>query len=162
MNPNQLLVLALTTALVGCASVAPIPAAPEGANPAVSEAQVPVQALNPDVRQDSIHLTICQLGYAASVRPSTLYTNGVKLKLLRDRGLPASRAPEFELDHMVALALGGHPRNLVNLQLQPWEGEDGAKKKDQFKRKLQTKVCAGELSLAEAQRCLFYWRTGAQ
>lgn len=43
----------------------------------------------------------------------------------------------FELDHTIPLALGGHPRNLNNLMLQPWEGHDGAKRKDRLEVKLQ-------------------------
>ncbi len=84
---------------------------------------VPVEALNPDVRQETIAQTICTLGYTASVRPSTAYSNGVKARLLREQGLPPSESPAYELDHRIALSIGGHPRALANLALQPWEGE---------------------------------------
>jgi hypothetical protein len=80
----------------------------------------------------------------------------VKLKLLRERGLPASVAPDYELDHRVALALGGNPRSLTNLELQPWDGPDGAKRKDRLERRLQQLVCAGQLALDEAQRALYF------
>ena len=46
---------------------------------------VPVDALTPEVRQETIQLTICIPGCAASVKPSTSYTNGVKAKLLREQ-----------------------------------------------------------------------------
>ena len=44
----------------------------------------------------------------------------------------------FELDHIIPLALGGHPRNSRNLMLQVWSGHDGAKRKDRLEVKLQS------------------------
>jgi len=61
---------------------------------------VPPEALNPDVRQDTIQPTICQPGYTASVSPSTTVTIGVKVRLLRERGLPASASKDYEPDHL--------------------------------------------------------------
>jgi hypothetical protein len=88
------------------------------------------------------------------VRPSSSYTNGVKAKLLRESGLDQSLMPDYELDHIIPLALGGHPRKLANLTLQPWDGEHGAKRKDLLERRLQILVCRGELNLNEAQACI--------
>jgi len=111
--------------------------------------------LNPDVRQTTIDQTICVPGFTRQVRPSTSYTNGVKRKLLRDAGIEPSRISDFELDHIVPLALGGHPRRLENLMLQPWEGADGAKRKDRLEVKLQCLVCARQVPLAEAQQSIY-------
>ena len=77
-------------------------------------------SLNHDVTPETIASTICVSGYTAMVRPASVYTNGVKLKLLQASGQDASTASTYELDHIVPLALGGHPRALDNLQLQPW------------------------------------------
>ena len=82
----------------------------------------PPGALNVDVSQTTIHQTICVPGWTATVRPSTSYTNGVKLKLLREQGMAPSDASRYELDHHVPLALGGHPRDPRNLWLQLWDG----------------------------------------
>ncbi len=106
-------------------------------------------ALNPDVTQDSIAQTICVRGYTKSVRPATSFTNGAMVLLLKREGLYPSSAPNYELDHIIPLALGGHPRKLDNLELQPW---DEAKRKDRIEVKLQCLVCSGQLSLATAQR----------
>ena len=95
-------------------------------------------------------------GYTATVRPSSSFTDGIKLRLLREADLSPDRASEFELDHRVALAVGGHPRSLENLALQPWEGASGAKRKDRLERRLQQLVCAGKLALKRAQRALFF------
>lgn len=111
----------------------------------------PVGALNADVSQATIHQTICVPGWTATVRPSTSYTNGVKLKLMREQGLASSDAFRYELDHYVPLALGGHPRNPRNLWLQLWDGEWGARTKDRLEVKMKTLVCAGHLTLESAQ-----------
>ena len=153
-KPRQFLSAILLATLAACSSV---PTPPDGTAP-VTEAvaqNVPAEALNPDVRQETITQTICVPGYTASVRPSTTYTNGVKLKLMQEQSIPAAAAGSFELDHRVPLALGGHPRNLKNLMLQPWEGEDGAKKKDRLERALQRLVCASKVMLDDARRAIY-------
>ena len=78
---------------------------------------------------------------------------------MREHEIPASTAADFELDHRIPLARGGHPRNLKNLALQPWEGEDGAKNKDRLERRLQRLVCVGRLLLDDARRAIYFdWR----
>jgi hypothetical protein len=108
-------------------------------------------SLNHDVTPETIASTICVSGYTAMVRPASVYTNGVKLKLLQALGQGASAASAYELDHIVPLALGGHPRALDNLQLQPWPE---ARRKDRIEVKLQCLVCSGQVSLAEAQTAI--------
>ena len=154
MSLRRSLFALLLVFLAGCSSLQP--AAPPNAEPSVAAVpSLPTEVLNADVTQDTIQETICVPGYTASVRPSTSFTNGVKAKLLREQGLPASAAIEYELDHHVPLALGGHPRSLKNLTLQRWEGEDGAKKKDRLERKLQQLVCAYAVQLEVARRAIF-------
>lgn len=128
-----------------------------------ASATVPPEALNPDVRQSTIAETICTPGYTKDVRPSTTYTNGVKFKLMRERGLDTANASDYELDHIIPLALGGHPRNLKNLMLQPGEGEDGAKRKDRLEVKLQCLVCSGQVTLELARDGIFdNWQSAYQ
>lgn len=83
------------------------------------------------------------------------YTNGVKARRLREQRLPVVSAGEYELDHVIPLALGGNPRNRANLALQPWEGENGAKTKDRLERKLQTLVCTDKVPLETARRDIY-------
>jgi len=78
----------------------------------------------------------------------------VKKKLMREAGIDAARIGDYELDHIVPLALGGHPRKLSNLMLQPWEGEHGAKANDMLEVRLQSLVCRGKLDLTDAQVCI--------
>ncbi|MBC7604999.1 MAG: hypothetical protein H7255_20375 [Ramlibacter sp.] len=152
-KPRQFLSAILLAMLAACTSV---PTPRDGAAVAETVAQsVPLELLNPDVRQDTIAQTICVPGYTASIRPSTTYTNGVKLKLMHEKSIPPETTGSIELDHRIPLALGGHPRNLQNLTLQPWEGEDGAKKKDRLERALQKLVCASKVMLEDARRAIY-------
>ena len=111
-------------------------------------------ALNPDVSQETVGQTVCAPGYTKTVRPGSAYTQGIKARLLREAGIDPSRAGEFELDHVMPLALGGHPRKLSNLVLQPWDGPHGARMKDILEARLQRLVCAGQLKLFNAQACI--------
>jgi hypothetical protein len=143
----------LLAVLCGCSSVLDAPDAPSVST--TYRRSIPTEALNPDVSQATIQRTVCVAGYTSSVRPSTSYTKGVKARLLREQGLPSASASEFELDHVIPLALGGHPRNMANLALQPWEGENSAKTKDRLERKLQALVCADKLPLDIARRDIY-------
>jgi hypothetical protein len=141
----RLAVICAATALVSCSATLP----------PLQPAHVPSEVLNPDVRPETIDQTICVPGYTASVRPATSYTNGVKARLLRESGTAAENASKYELDHVIPLAVGGHPRNIKNLRLQAWDGEDGAKKKDRLERRLQQLVCSKLLGLRDAQAAIW-------
>ena len=106
-------------------------------------------SLNPDVRQDTLATTICSAGYTKAIRPASNYTSGIKIKLVQSMGEPDEAVALYELDHIVPLALGGHPRSLDNLQLQAW---DVARRKDRIEVKMQCLVCSGQIALADAQR----------
>ena len=140
------LVVVSLLAFVGACSTTP---------PAPPNVVVPIEVLNPDVQPETIDQTICVSGYTASVRPATSYTNGVKLKLLRESVGEGANASKYELDHIVPLAVGGHPRNLKNLMLQPWDGEYGAKTKDRLEKRLQQLVCSKQLGLRDAQAAIY-------
>ena len=163
MKFRRIVLAFLLATLAACSSVPPVR---DGAVPVAEQAialNIPEEVLNPDVRQDTIKQTICVPGYTASVRPSTTYTNGVKQKLMRQQSIAIETVGSYELDHRIPLALGGHPRNINNLMLQPWEGEDGAKKKDRLERALQRLVCASQVMLDEARRAIFFdWQAAFQ
>lgn len=152
---HLLLIATLLSVLTACATEPVLSGADKEAIAASREHIVPIEALNPDVRQETIQQTICVPGYTATVRPSTTYMNRIKLKLMYAQSLPTEGAASLELDHRVPLALGGHPRNLKNLMLQPWEGDAGAKRKDQLERRLQILVCAGKVLLNDARSAIY-------
>jgi hypothetical protein len=104
--------------------------------------------LNPDVTQASISDTICKAGWTKTIRPPTGYTNDLKRKGLgeyRLRGSPSA----FQEDHLISLELGGDPTDPRNLWPEPYPRASAV---DQIENELNHKVCAGALTLAQAQR----------
>lgn len=71
---------------------------------------VPSALLNPDVLPATVNQTICTAGYTKSVRPSSSYTNGIKKRFFREQGMDFDvEKGGYESDHIIPLALGGHP-----------------------------------------------------
>lgn len=120
-------------------------------------------------------VVLCAKGFTTkSVRPRTSYTNKLKLLEIGAGGtitapdgvtyviageqLPGSIA-DYELDHLISLELGGNPVDPKNLWLEPWERRGqhlaasgtGAESKDVVENRLHREVCAGTVSLTDAQ-----------
>ena len=57
----------------------------------------------------------------------------------------------YEYDHLVSLEVGGAPNAAANLWPEPYAGPYGARVKDKVENKLHSLICAGQLSLAQAQ-----------
>jgi hypothetical protein len=112
------------------------------------------QALNSAVTSDNIEENICVPGWTKTIRPPVTYTNRIKKQLLQKEGLTMAHAPEYELDHVVPLALGGHPTSPKNLRLQPWDGPNGAHAKDVMEARMHRLVCSGLVTLKEARTCM--------
>lgn len=93
---------------------------------------------------------ICTANYTASVRPPASYTNKLKKQQMKDMGLSGEPC-EFEEDHRIALELCGSPRDPNNLVPQKW---DRARKKDVMETRFKKAVCAGKMSLEEAQKLI--------
>ena len=103
---------------------------------------------NPDVTQETIGETICKGGWTKTIRPPTDYTNALKVEQMeayRRSGSPS----DYQEDHLISLELGGHPTDPRNLWPQPYPR---ASKVDGIENALNDDVCAGRLTLAEAQR----------
>lgn len=125
--------------------------------------------LNPAVTQQTIHSTICVPGWTKTVRPPVRYTNRIKRAEMDAAGIPWSSARSLELDHAIPLTIGGAPADAHNLRLQTWaphapaswkhKVDEDARLKDKLEVRLNRLVCAGELPLEEAQRCIWSdWR----
>ena len=69
--------------------------------------------------------------------------------MMKRSGLGPATSSSYTLDHIIPLAIGGHPRKLDNLQLQSLKE---AKRKDRIEVKLQCLVCSEQVPLATAQR----------
>ena len=104
--------------------------------------------LNPDVTQANIASTICKHGWTKTIRPPTDYTNALKAKQMRQYGVGGS-ASDYQEDHLISLELGGHPTDARNLWPEPYPR---AAEVDSIENELNAKVCAGDMSLDEAQR----------
>lgn len=105
-------------------------------------------ALNPNVTQANIKTTICKPGWTATIRPPTAYTNLLKSSQMRDYG-ETGPPSGFEEDHLANLGIGGAPRDPHNLWPQP---RNDAAAKDVEEVHLQRAVCAGSITLAQAQQ----------
>jgi hypothetical protein len=104
--------------------------------------------LNPQVAQSTIGETICVRGWTSTIRPPSEYTSALKEEQMRERGLPGGPG-DYQEDHLISLGLGGHPTDPRNLWPQPIAR---ALEIDRIEVELHDRICAGELTLAEAQR----------
>ena len=103
--------------------------------------------VSPDVTQANIRVTVCRHGWTRTVRPPVAYTNALKRRQMRAyhvRGSPS----DYQEDHLISLELGGHPTDPRNLWPEPYPR---AAHVDQVENELNAKVCAGALTLVQAQ-----------
>ncbi len=106
---------------------------------------------DPRVTPENIQRTICVSGYTTTVRPSSAYTNALKRRQIVEYGYTDTNLADFEEDHLIPLELGGHPTDPRNLWPEPRSGTEAAVKKDGVENSLHKKVCAGLVTLADAQ-----------
>ncbi|HEV2162669.1 MAG TPA: hypothetical protein VGR52_10630 [Stellaceae bacterium] len=109
-------------------------------------------AINPDVTQANIYETICVRGWTRSVRPPEEYTYRLKREQLREWNYADQQTRDYEEDHLIPLELGGNPTSPQNLWPEPWHGPWNARVKDELENYLNEQVCAGRMSLEEAQK----------
>jgi hypothetical protein len=107
--------------------------------------------LDERVTQQSIGHTICRPGYADTVAPPFDELMEHKDRLLAARGIGADDGVTFALDRRVPIVLGGSPDARANLDLRPWAGPQGERRKARAAVMLKRCVCEGKLSLAQAQ-----------
>lgn len=129
--------------------------------------------INPDVTQANIQSTICVSGWTKTIRPMSSYTTMLKkyqlgitavfsypsyLDLPRDIQMPGGylsedkKTADYEEDHLVSLELGGHSTDPKNLWPESYTTTPNARDKDMTENYLHKEVCAGRMTLAEAQK----------
>ncbi|MEV0483406.1 hypothetical protein AB0I69_22740 [Streptomyces sp. NPDC050508] len=108
-------------------------------------------AFNADVTQSTIDTTICVSGWTATVRPSSSYTTALKKTQIVEYGYTDTSTSDYEEDHFVPLELGGSPKSALNLWPEPEYGTKTAANKDTVENKLKKAVCAGTVTLSDAQ-----------
>jgi hypothetical protein len=108
------------------------------------------------VTQSNIGSTICVSGWTKTVRPSTSYTNPLKVKQIAQYGYSDTNKSDYEEDHLIALELGGNPTSALNLWPEPHAATNGytSAKKDAVENKLKKLVCAGTITLAAARSAI--------
>jgi hypothetical protein len=107
--------------------------------------------IDPNVTQDNINMTICFSGWTTRVRPSTVYTNRLKVYGIIDYNYRDVNKSFYEEDHLIPLELGGNPTDPKNLWPQPYVWTYGARDKDRLENYLNKLVCDGLMPLTEAQ-----------
>jgi hypothetical protein len=107
---------------------------------------------DPAVTQGNIQNTICVAGYTTKVRPSSTYTDALKVQQITAYGYSDTKLADYEEDHLIPLEIGGHPTNPANLWPEPRFGAYPASKKDGVENALHARVCSGSITLASAQR----------
>jgi hypothetical protein len=113
-------------------------------------------AVNQAVTQETIGLTICIRRWTRTVRPPWQYTSALKRRQIRECGYEDRRMADYEEDHLVPLSTGGSPDDPDNLWPEPFVTADGwdAVHKNQLEITLDHLVCAGRLTLDEAQHAI--------
>jgi hypothetical protein len=113
-------------------------------------------AVNPAVTQENIDSTICVRGWTRTVRPPEEYTENLKRRQMREYGYTDHHLSDFEEDHLIPLEIGGSPDDPRNLWPEPHvaPGGRGSRRKDYLENLLRELVCAGRVSLAEAQQAI--------
>ena len=140
--------LALAAAIAGCSGGA------AGPSPAVADpchqAGITYCALNPNVTQATIHQTVCVSGWTATIRPPESYTENLKTRQIAQEGLSGTLS-NYEEDHRMPLELGGAPSDADNLSP---ESPPSPNPKDSDESRIRRAVCAGQMTLVQAQQQL--------
>jgi hypothetical protein len=162
--------LATVTVLSGALAApadAAAPASPASALTSCSQAYLPLPdptctpgTLNPDVTQSTIGSTICVSGWTATIRPSTSYTNKLKVQGIANYGYSDTSLSDYEEDHFLPLELGGAPKDPANLWPEPHSGSENSYSKDSVENAVKKAVCAGQTTLSKAQHAMLTdWTT---
>lgn len=111
---------------------------------------------NPAIYQGNISQNICNPKWStSSERPASNYTTSLKISQLKQYGNKDQKTADYEEDHLISLELGGNPTDSNNLWPEPYTAsipDGGAKTKDKVENYLHAQVCAGTISLVDAQQ----------
>jgi hypothetical protein len=110
--------------------------------------------ISPLVTQANIQQTICSSGYSTKIRSQyapVSYTGALKTLQIKEYGYTDTNPAGYEEDHLISLELGGHPNDPRNLWPEPGASPNP---KDAIENLLHQRVCAGQISLADAQRAI--------
>lgn len=130
----------------------PQAAPPIGARTKSSGCQVqgalPDPACTPGAVMTTDANTVCQRGYASSVRNVPASESA---RVYKEYGIPSHSPGQYEVDHLISLELGGS-NDIANLWPEAANPTPGFHQKDKVENYLHDQVCSGKMSLTEAQR----------
>ncbi len=110
--------------------------------------------LDPAVTQSTTQSTICNSGYTQTVRD---VPDSMKHAVATEYGLKWPLKPgAFEIDHWIPLEVGG-ANDIRNLWPQPAVPVPGFHQKDVVETYLKRQVCAGAMTLKQAQDEILEW-----
>ncbi|MDE3193167.1 MAG: hypothetical protein KGN00_05715 [Chloroflexota bacterium] len=113
---------------------------------------------DPAVTQDTLTTTICAPGYAERASPPQAYLDELRAQQLGAYAFDGDPGSYTE-DHVLAIGLGGDPRDPRNLWPQSGQGLS-ADRKHELEKWAHDEVCSGRMTLAAAQaRMLSSWRS---
>jgi hypothetical protein len=104
-------------------------------------------ATNPAVTQATLTATVCHPGWSTKQRPRL---DAVKRERMTAYGVTGTS--KYELDHLVPISVGGALADTHNLFPEPWDGPHGAHAKDVVEARVHRQLCAGQLTLGDAQQ----------
>jgi hypothetical protein len=144
--------VSLKTRRLRLLAVGPISASPAAAFPRVTPLILPTHT--PGVRyykvkQSTLASTVCVPGWTKTIRPPASYTTALKEQQLAAWGYADQSPTHYEEDHLISLELGGAPRAKNNLWPEP---RSQAKKSDPRENAWHKQVCAGTLTVTQAQK----------
>lgn len=113
-------------------------------------AQLPDPTLTPGVVRPLSKAAICGTKWGKDRRHVTL---AMKKQVFASYGIPWSQHAKFEVDHKLPRELGGAD-DVANLWPQPWAGRWNAHLKDRLENKLHRLLCAGTITLTDAQTAI--------
>ncbi len=139
-------VVAIITRLVAAAMLAGVLAAPAFAFEVLPNPNL----TGGSVRLDGYDLT-ATCGHSKEYRSSM--NNARRDEILTRYGLPPGTHPDYEIDHLIPLCLGGgdDPSNLWPQPRRSIEPKWNAEAKDRLERFICDMVCAGQLDIVTAQ-----------
>jgi hypothetical protein len=112
-------------------------------NNALPDLECTPGAIIPDATVEQI----CQPGYSSSVRN---VPDSEKNAVYAEYGIASHTTGQYEVDHLISLELGGS-NDIANLWPEPADPRPGFHEKDKVENYMHSQVCAGNISLADAQ-----------
>lgn len=110
----------------------------------------PHRDLTPGVTRPISRHAVCATKWSRDRRH---VTEAMKRQVAAAYGVPWSQHANYEFDHLIPRELGGAD-DVANLWPQKWTGPNNARQKDRLENALHRAVCAGQLSLSDAQESI--------